>query len=141
MTQVIRTPIAEHSPGLPEAGFGGITRQPSPATAPRGAPDFTAIRDSAEFAALRRRLRRFVFPMTVLFFVWYLTFVLLAAYARDFMSHRLFGSVNVGLVLGLAQFVSTVAITAGYVRFARRRIDPKVAALRTAAGLPTEDQS
>ncbi|HEV7650538.1 MAG TPA: DUF485 domain-containing protein [Actinophytocola sp.] len=97
-----------------------------------------SIRNSREFAALRRGYRRFVFPMTALFFVWYLTYVLLAAYARDFMSQRLFGSVNVGLVLGLAQFVTTVAITAGYVRFARRRIDPRVAELRAAAGMPVE---
>lgn len=138
MTQVVRTPIAARSPGSPEAGFGGITRQPTPAPVPPGAPDFAAIRNSPEFTALRRRLRRFVFPMAALFFVWYLTFVLLAAYARDFMSHRLLGSVNVGLVLGLAQFVSTVAITIAYVRFARHRIDPKVAELRAAAGLPTE---
>jgi uncharacterized membrane protein (DUF485 family) len=140
MTQVVHTPIAARSPATPDAGFGGITRQPSPPPAPPGPPDFTAIRNSREFAALRRRFRRFVFPMSVLFFVWYLTFVLLAAYARDFMSHRLFGSVNVGLVLGLAQFVSTIAITVGYVRFARNRIDPQVAAIRTAAGLPSDEE-
>jgi len=138
MTQVVRTPIAARSPGTGEAGFGGITRQPTPAPPPPGAPDFVSIRNSPEFTALRRRLRRFVFPTTALFFVWYLTFVLLAAYAPAFMGHRLIGSVNVGLVLGLAQFASTVAITAGYVRFARRRIDPRVAELRAAAGLPTE---
>jgi uncharacterized membrane protein (DUF485 family) len=44
----------------------------------------------------------------------------------------------VGLALGLAQFVSTLAITAAYVRFARNRIDPQVAAIRRAAGIPTE---
>ena len=133
MTQVVHSPIAASSPAPPENGFGGITRQPSPPPA-AGPPDFAAIRDSAEFAALRRRFRRFVFPMTALFFVWYLTYVLLAAYARDFMSHRLFGSVTVGLVFGLAQFVSTLAITYGYVRFARRHIDPQVADIRRRAG-------
>jgi uncharacterized membrane protein (DUF485 family) len=139
MTQVVRTPIAARSPGPPEeADFGGITRQPTLAPVPPGVPDFVSIRNSHEFTALRRGFRRFVFPMSVLFFVWYLTYVLLAAYARDFMSQRLFGSVNVGLVLGLAQFASTVAITAGYVRYARRRIDPRVAELRAAAGLPAE---
>jgi len=78
---------------------------------------------------LRSRLRRFVFPVTLLFFVWYLGYVVLAAYATDFMSHRLFGSVNVGLVLGLSQFVTTMAITLWYRSYARRRIDPKVAEL------------
>jgi uncharacterized membrane protein (DUF485 family) len=138
MTQVVHTSIAARSPAAPEAGFGGITRQPSPPPAPPGAPDFVAIRNSPEFTALRRRLRRFVFPMSALFFVWYLTYVLLAAFARDLLSQRLFGSINLALVLGLAQFVSTLAITVGYLRFARNRIDPQVAAIRRAAGLPTE---
>jgi uncharacterized membrane protein (DUF485 family) len=134
MTQVVHTPITARAPELPGVGFGGITSERSGAPDP-GAPDFAAIHDSPEFAALRRRFRRFVFPMTALFFLWYLTYVLLAAYAHDFMSHRLFGLVTVGLVLGLLQFVSTAAITIGYVRYARRHLDPRVAAIRAAAGV------
>jgi uncharacterized membrane protein (DUF485 family) len=135
MTQVVHSPIAGRSPGTPGSGFGGITRPPRPAPAPPGTPDFAAIRDSPEFTALRRRLRRFVFPMSALFFLWYLTFVLLAAYARDFMSERLFGSVTVGLAFGLGQFVSTLAITVLYVRFARNKIDPRVRRIRAKAGI------
>lgn len=135
MTQAVHTSIAARSPAPPEAAFGGITRQPSsPAPPATGTPDFTAIRDSAEFGALRRRFRRFVFPMSALFFLWYLTYVLLAAYARDFMSQRLVGSVTVALVFGLAQFASTIAITFAYVRFARNRLDPQVADIRRKAG-------
>jgi uncharacterized membrane protein (DUF485 family) len=92
-------------------------------------PDFVAIQRSPEFAELRSRLRRFVFPVSLLFFVWYLGYVVLAAYATDFMSRPLFGAVNVGLALGLSQFVTTVAITLWYRAYARRRIDPKVAEL------------
>ncbi|MGH3759916.1 DUF485 domain-containing protein [Actinophytocola sp.] len=139
MTQVVHSPIAAHPPAPPESGFGGITGQPSPPPAAPAAPDFAAIRNSDEFAVLRRRFRGFVFPMSALFFLWYLTYVLLAAYAPDFMSHRLVGSVNVGLALGLGQFVSTIAITFGYVRFARNRIDPQVAAIRAKAGIAPED--
>jgi uncharacterized membrane protein (DUF485 family) len=101
-------------------------------------PDFAAIHASAEFTELRRRFRRFVFPMTVLFFLWYIGYVLLAAYARDFMSQRVFGTVHVGLVLGLLQFVSTLAITVGYLRFARQRLDPQVAKIRARAGVATK---
>jgi uncharacterized membrane protein (DUF485 family) len=134
MTQVVHTPITarQEQTGV---GFGGITGQPAAPPVPPGAPDFTAIHDSPEFTALRRRFRRFVFPMSALFFLWYLTYVLLAAYAHAFMSHRLFGLVTVGLVLGLLQFVSTIAITIGYVRFARRHLDPEVAAIRAGAGV------
>lgn len=135
MTQVVHTPKTVRAPerARPGAGFGGITSQPS--TSDPDAPDFVAIHDSPEFAALRRRYRLFVFPMTALFFLWYLTYVLLAAYARGLMSHRLFGLVTVALVLGLLQFVSTAVITFGYVRFARRQLDPRVAAIRERAGV------
>ena len=75
---------------------------------------------SPEFQALRRRLRRFVFPMSALFLGWYLAYVLLASYARPFMAIKLVGNINVGLALGLLQFVSTFVITTLYVRFARR---------------------
>ncbi len=135
MTQVVHTPITARAPEQPGAGFGGITRQAAPVPVAPGAPDFAAIHDSQEFTALRRRFQRFVFPMAALFFLWYLTYVLLAAYAHDFMSHRLFGLVTVGLVLGLLQFVSTIAITVAYVRFARNRLDPQVAAIRASAGV------
>ncbi|AHH96571.1 DUF485 domain-containing protein [Kutzneria viridogrisea] len=97
-------------------------------------PDFAAIQDSPEFAVLRRRLRLFVFPMSLLFLCWYLTFVLLAAYAHEFMATKVFGLVTVGMLLGLAQFVSTVAITLGYNRYARRRLDPQVELVRELAG-------
>lgn len=137
MTQVVHTPITARAPERtrPGAGFGGITSDPAAADPGPGAPDFAAIHDSPEFAALRGRYRRFVFPMAALFFLWYLTYVLLAAFARGFMSHRLFGLVTVGLVLGLLQFASTVAITIGYVRYARRQLDPRVAAIRENAGV------
>lgn len=135
MTQVVQPPIAASSPAPPETGFGGITRHHGSPPETPGAPDFTAIQASPEFVALRRRFRRFVFPMSALFFLWYLTYVLLAAYARDFMGLRLVGSVNVGLALGLAQFVSTLAITFGYVRFARNKLDPQVDAIRASAGV------
>jgi uncharacterized membrane protein (DUF485 family) len=114
------------------SAFDGIAG--TAADARNNRPDFPAIQAGAEFTELRRRFRRFVFPMTALFFLWYLGYVLLAAYARGFMSQRIFGTVHVGLVLGLLQFASTLAITAGYLRFARRRLDPQVEIIRARAG-------
>ncbi|GGS37178.1 MULTISPECIES: DUF485 domain-containing protein [Actinokineospora] len=114
------------------ATFGGIAPGAA-APAPPAGPDFAAIHASPAFVALRGRFRRFVFGMTAVFFVWYLTYVLLAAYAKDFMATRVTGSVTVGLILGLLQFASTIAITACYLRWARSRIDPDVAAIRAAA--------
>lgn len=94
------------------------------------AAEFTAMQASPEFQDLRKRLRNFVFPMTAFFLIWYVGYVLLAAYANDFMGTKLFGNINVGLVLGLAQFVTTFAITGIYVRFANKQLDPRAAAIR-----------
>ena len=94
------------------------------------AAEFTAMQASPEFQDLRKRLRNFVFPMTAFFLIWYVVYVLLAAYAHDFMATKLFGNINVGLVLGLAQFVTTFAITGIYVRFANKQLDPRAAAIR-----------
>jgi uncharacterized membrane protein (DUF485 family) len=79
---------------------------------------------SPEFVALRKALRGFVFPMTVAFFLWYLLYVVLSAYARDFMSIKLIGHINVALVFGLLQFVTTFLIAWLYARYAGRRLDP-----------------
>lgn len=128
-----RMPENEQYPGF-DYGRTNAGAAPNSLVDEAGNPNFGAIRSSREFVSIRRRLSRFVFPMTVLFLCWYMTYVLLAAYARDFMSHRLSGNITVGLLLGLSQFVSTVVIMLLYARFARRRIDPEVDALRERAG-------
>ncbi len=92
--------------------------------------DYEQVQDSPEFQALRRRFRRFVFPMTAFFFLWYLTYVLLADYAHDFMSTKVWGTINVGLLMGLGQFVTTFAITMIYARWANKKQDPMADELR-----------
>lgn len=87
-------------------------------------PDWVEVQAGPDFVELRRRLRTFVFPMAGLFLAWYVLYVLLADYARGFMSTKVFGSVNVGLLLGLLQFASTFVITTLYVRHANRKLDP-----------------
>lgn len=100
-----------------------------------GNPDFVAIQQSDEFATLRRRVLLFVFPMTALFLSWYLTYVLASAYAHEFMSTRVVGVVNVGLLFGMLQFVSTIVLTLTYARYARRKLDPQVDEVRELAGM------
>jgi uncharacterized membrane protein (DUF485 family) len=89
------------------------------------------VQASAAFADLRRRLRRFVFPMTAVFLVWYLVYVLLADYAHRFMATKVIGNINIALVLGVLQFVSTFAITGLYIRYANRNLDPRAEEIRT----------
>ena len=90
---------------------------------------YIEMQQTEEFGELRRRFRRFVFPMTALFLAWYFLYVLLAAYAPDFMSQKVYKEINVGLLFGFGQFVSTFVITILYVRWADREFDPRAQAL------------
>jgi uncharacterized membrane protein (DUF485 family) len=92
--------------------------------------DYQRVQNSDEFQALRRRFRRFVFPMTALFLAWYFLYVLLADYAHDFMATKVWGNITVGLLLGLGQFVSTFVITMVYARWANNKQDPVAERLR-----------
>ena len=85
---------------------------------------YERFQGTTEFQELRRRFRRFVFPMTAAFLSWYLLYVVLSGWARDFMGTQLFGAVNIALVFGLLQFVSTFLIAYLYARHAERRLDP-----------------
>jgi uncharacterized membrane protein (DUF485 family) len=102
------------------------SRQAPPLTGER----YLEVQAGSEFQELRSRLRRFVFPMTAFFLIWYATYVVLGAFAHDFMATQVWGNINVGLLIGLGQFLSTFVITGLYVRFANRELDPRAAAIR-----------
>ena len=104
--------------------------QHPPAETPISGQDYLAVQASPEFQELRNRLRRFVFPMSGLFLAWYFAYVLLGAFAHDFMAIKVWGNINVGLLIGLGQFVSTFVITGIYVLFANRELDPRAEAIR-----------
>jgi uncharacterized membrane protein (DUF485 family) len=91
---------------------------------------YEQVQSSAEFAELRRKLRGFVFPMSAAFLIWYLAYVLLASYAPEFMATKVLGNINLGLIIGLLQFVTTFVITTIYVRFANKNLDPAAQVLR-----------
>ncbi|GED98303.1 DUF485 domain-containing protein [Gordonia crocea] len=92
--------------------------------------EFLTAAASPEFEHLRRILLRFVFPMTAFFLVWYATYALLGAFAHEFMATQVWGRINMGIVLGLLQFVTTFAITFAYIRFADRKLDPAAEVVR-----------
>jgi uncharacterized membrane protein (DUF485 family) len=106
------------------------THHPPRETAVSG-QEYLAVQASPEFQELRNRLRRFVFPMSALFLIWYFAYVLLGAFAHEFMAIKVLGNINVGLLIGLGQFVSTFVITFIYVRFANRELDPRAEAIRS----------
>ncbi|WP_405375200.1 MULTISPECIES: DUF485 domain-containing protein [unclassified Microbacterium] len=86
--------------------------------------DYVAIERSPRFVELKKKHRSVVFPLAVLFLVWYFAFVLLSSFAPDFMAQQVWGHITIGLLLGLGQFVTTFAITTGYVSYANRTLDP-----------------
>ena len=83
-----------------------------------------------EFAELKRSYLGFVLPVTIGFMVWYFLYVILSNWAPGFMGTKVFGNINVALVFGVLQFVSTFAIAWAYQRFSARRMDPLADGLR-----------
>ncbi|WP_411069948.1 DUF485 domain-containing protein [Streptomyces sp. cmx-4-25] len=92
---------------------------------------FVEVQQGEEFGELRRAHRSFAFPLTLAFIAWYLLYVLLSNYAGGFMGTKVFGNVNVALVLGLGQFLTTFVIAWLYARHAANRLDPKAEAIKS----------
>jgi uncharacterized membrane protein (DUF485 family) len=92
-------------------------------------PIYEELHDSPDFDDLRLRYRRFAIPWTVAFLAWYLLYVIMSNWAHDFMSIKLVGNINVALVFGLLQFVSTFLIAWAYARYMNRHVDPLARAL------------
>ncbi|GAA0976655.1 hypothetical protein ENKNEFLB_00402 [Nocardioides aquaticus] len=95
-----------------------------PGTAARHDPVYDEIHDRPEFIELRKRYRGFVLPATVVFLAWFLLYVVMSNWASGFMAHRLVGNINVALVFGLLQFVTTFGIAFLYARFSVAKLDP-----------------
>ncbi|MEU9883952.1 DUF485 domain-containing protein [Sphaerisporangium sp. NPDC051011] len=91
---------------------------------------YEQVQAGAEFQELRRRYRNWAFPVTVAFLVWYLLYVVLSAWARGFMGTKVLGDINVALIFGALQFVSTFLIAWLYARHADRKLDPLADKLR-----------
>ena len=87
-------------------------------------PIYEELQRSPEFQDLRKRYRGFAIPWTIAFLVWYMTYVFMSNWANDFMSIKLVGNINVALVFGLLQFLSTFAIAWLYSRYSTAKLDP-----------------
>ena len=87
-------------------------------------PIYVELQESPEFGELRRRFRRFVFPATVAFMTWYLLYVVMSNWATGFMGTEVVGNINVALVFGILQFVSTFLIAWLYGRYMNAKVDP-----------------
>lgn len=94
------------------------------AHAHRHDPVYDRLAATEEFSELRSAYRKFVFPATVAFLAWYLLYVVMSNWAGDFMGTKIVGNINVALVFGLLQFVTTFLIAYLYSRYSASRLDP-----------------
>ena len=89
--------------------------------------DWEAVERSPEFQELVHKRRSFVIPCTVFFLTWYLGFIVLCAYAPDFMGERVYQGLTVGYCLALTQFVMVFVLGIWYLRKADHVFDPLAA--------------
>ncbi|MFB7785235.1 DUF485 domain-containing protein [Streptomyces vinaceus] len=115
-------------------GEGGEPPPPRPAAGGRAAPGasdiYLEVQRSAAFQEVRSRYRGFVVPATAGFLLWYVAYVVAATMAPGLMARPVFGAVNVALLAGLGQFLSTFLLTWAYSRHARLRRDRAALDLR-----------
>ncbi|MGW8954358.1 DUF485 domain-containing protein [Streptomyces sp. NPDC055709] len=110
-------------PAAPQAAGAGEHRH-------RASDIYLEVHRSAAFQEVRSRYRRFVVPATLAFFAWYVAYVVAATAAPGLMARPVAGAVNVALVAGLGQFLSTFLLTWAYARHARLRRDRAALDLR-----------
>ena len=102
--------------------------------------DWEAIERSTEFQELVRARKSFVLPGTIFFLVWYMGFILLSAYAEEFMSDRVYEGLTVGYCLALTQFLMVLVLGLMYLKRAENVYDPLAAkAIERWAHLDTDD--
>lgn len=100
-----------------------------------GTEKFGEIVDDRRFRLLRKRSRRLATTVVASFLGWYFIYIALSVFARDFMARPAIGHINVALLLGILQFVSTFLLAWRYTRYSRQRLDPLAAQLRHEADI------
>ncbi|MFI5680817.1 DUF485 domain-containing protein [Streptomyces cellulosae] len=100
------------------------------APAAAAADVYLEVQRSEAFQEVRSRYRRFVVPAVAGFSVWYLAYVVAATTAPALMARPVAGAVNVAMLAGLGQFLTTFLLTWAYARHARLRRDRAALELR-----------
>ena len=89
-----------------------------------------AVGKDPEMIELENRHRRFVWPATAFFLVYYLTLNVLAGTSPDLMGTKLFGEFTFGYLFALSQFLMAFVVAWVYSRWAASRMDPLATDLR-----------
>ncbi len=83
-----------------------------------------SIMNDPRFIALVRERSRFAWTLSIVMLVVYLAFILLVAFAHEWMATKVAGStISVGIVLGLAVIIFAFILTGIYVARANTRFD------------------
>jgi uncharacterized membrane protein (DUF485 family) len=85
--------------------------------------DWAGIEDTPEFRELTARRRRFILRASIFFLAFFLTYLLLTAFAQDFMGTEIAG-MPLAFLLAVAQVLMTWGVTALYLRTCDREIEP-----------------
>jgi uncharacterized membrane protein (DUF485 family) len=93
-----------------------------------------AVGRDPEMVELERRHRRFVWPATIFFLVYYMALNVLAGTSPDLMGTKLFGEFTFGYLFALSQFLMAFVVAWVYSRWAATRIDPLASDLREKLG-------
>jgi uncharacterized membrane protein (DUF485 family) len=89
-----------------------------------------AVGKDPEMVELENRHRRFVWPATVFFLIYYMALNVLAGTSPDLMGTKLVGEFTFGYLFALSQFLMAFVVAWVYSRWAARRIDPLATDLR-----------
>lgn|SRR5690625_973272 len=82
--------------------------------------DFTKIEQTEEFNSLKRKKYLFIFPIPALFFLYYLTFPILSAYAKPMMAKIVVGNFTFGYLFGISYYVAIWSLAFFYIFKARQ---------------------
>ncbi|MEU3340373.1 DUF485 domain-containing protein [Streptomyces sp. NPDC002144] len=116
--------------GAPATGGGPGGRVAKEEGVPAAGDIYLEVQRSAAFQEVRSRYRRFVVPGVLLFLAWYVGYVVTATTAPGLMARPVAGAVNVAMIAGLGQFLTTFVLAWAYARHARLRRDRAALELR-----------
>ena len=86
--------------------------------------DWEAIERSDRFHELTTSRRRLVVPLFAVFVVWFGGYLLLTAYAHDFMGKSIYSGFTVGYLLAISQIAMAWLLAWIYIRGATRTLEP-----------------
>jgi len=82
--------------------------------------DFEQIEQSEEFKRLKRQKYKFIFPIPILFFFYYLAFPIMSAYAKPLMTTLVFGNFTFGYLFGISYYLVIWALAFLYLYKAKQ---------------------